>query len=79
MSKNIGKVVQIMGPVVDIKFDDLVPSIYNAVEINLNGKTLVCEVLRIIHIIHQAGNGILEKIVLSFSKRSEHGSHQSLL
>lgn len=46
MSKNIGKVVQVIGPVVDIKFDsDSLPSIYNAIEITMqDGKILVAEV-----------------------------------
>jgi len=46
MSNNIGKVVQVIGPVVDIKFDsENLPSIYNAVEIKLpHDKTLTVEV-----------------------------------
>ncbi|MCM1023182.1 MAG: F0F1 ATP synthase subunit beta [Prevotella sp.] len=43
--KNIGKVVQIIGAVVDIQFTkDNLPNLLNAIEIELNGKTLVCEV-----------------------------------
>ena len=43
--KNIGKVVQIIGAVVDIRFDkDSLPKLLNAVNIQLNGETLVCEV-----------------------------------
>ena len=34
-ARNIGKVVQVIGPVVDIKFDtEHLPNIYNAIEIN---------------------------------------------
>jgi F-type H+-transporting ATPase subunit beta len=46
MSKSIGKVVQVIGPVVDIKFDsESLPSIYNAIEITMqDGKILVAEV-----------------------------------
>ena len=42
---NIGSVVQVIGAVVDIRFDknDL-PKLLNAVEIELNGNRLVCEV-----------------------------------
>jgi F-type H+-transporting ATPase subunit beta len=36
MSKNIGKIIQIIGPVVDVQFEDKLPEIYNALEINLN-------------------------------------------
>lgn len=46
MSENIGKVVQVIGPVVDIKFiSENLPSIYNAIEIKKEGgKTLIVEV-----------------------------------
>lgn len=43
--KNIGKVVQIIGAVVDIQFTkDNLPNLLNAIEIELNGKPLICEV-----------------------------------
>ncbi|MBP0964484.1 MAG: F0F1 ATP synthase subunit beta [Oscillospiraceae bacterium] len=43
--KNTGKVVQIIGAVVDIKFDkDSLPKLLNAIEIQHNGGTLVVEV-----------------------------------
>lgn len=43
--KNIGKVVQIIGAVVDIQFSkDNLPNLLNAIEIELNGKSLICEV-----------------------------------
>ena len=42
---NVGKVVQIIGAVVDIRFaKDSLPNLLNAIEIELNGKKLVCEV-----------------------------------
>jgi F-type H+-transporting ATPase subunit beta len=43
---NIGKVVQVIGPVIDIKFStENLPNIYNAVEINMgDNKILVAEV-----------------------------------
>lgn len=45
MSGKIGKVVQIIGPVVDIKFDsDSLPNLYNAIHINLGDGILVAEV-----------------------------------
>ena len=38
-TENIGRVVQIIGPVVDVEFDDdKVPAIYNAVRIQDDGK-----------------------------------------
>ena len=45
MPGTVGKVVQVIGPVVDIKFEtDSLPNIYNAVEINMGDRTLVTEV-----------------------------------
>lgn len=43
--KNIGKVVQIIGAVVDVQFTkENLPNLLNAIEIELNGATLTCEV-----------------------------------
>lgn len=45
MPGQMGKVVQIIGPVIDIKFDsDALPNIYNAIEINMEDKKIVAEV-----------------------------------
>lgn len=45
MPEKVGKVVQVIGPVVDIKFDsDSLPNLYNAININLGEGVLVCEV-----------------------------------
>ncbi|MGL5822010.1 MAG: F0F1 ATP synthase subunit beta [Sarcina sp.] len=45
MANNIGKVVQVIGPVVDIKFEaGNLPNIYNAIEIKNGEKNIVCEV-----------------------------------
>ena len=45
MPGKIGKVVQVIGPVVDIKFDsDSLPNLYNAIHINLGDEILVAEV-----------------------------------
>ena len=45
MPERVGKVVQIIGPVVDIKFDsDSLPNLYNAIKIDLGDQILVCEV-----------------------------------
>ncbi|WP_066506042.1 F0F1 ATP synthase subunit beta [Abyssisolibacter fermentans] len=42
---NIGKVVQVIGPVVDIRFDeDNLPKLLNAIEIPLNDKKIIVEV-----------------------------------
>lgn len=39
-----GKVCQVMGPVVDIRFHDGLPALYTAIEIELNHQKLVVEV-----------------------------------
>lgn len=45
MSDNIGKIVQIIGPVIDIKFNsDNLSNILNALEIRMENKTIVVEV-----------------------------------
>lgn len=45
MANNIGKVVQVIGPVVDIKFNsDSLPNIYNEIRINMGDHKLVTEV-----------------------------------
>lgn len=47
---NKGKIIQVMGPVVDVRFDDgILPALYNAINIERTGEggekeTLVCEV-----------------------------------
>lgn len=58
MNKNIGKVVQIMGPVLDIKFNGKLPELYNAVEVTNDGKILVLEVAQ------QIGNDIVRCIAM---------------
>ncbi|MGE4496809.1 MAG: F0F1 ATP synthase subunit beta [Deferribacterales bacterium] len=46
MANNVGKIVQVIGPVVDVKFaPGNLPEIYNAIEItDKNGRVIVCEV-----------------------------------
>lgn len=45
MSQRVGKVVQIIGPVIDIRFDgDSLPNIYNAIEIKMDGRVIISEV-----------------------------------
>ena len=41
---NIGEVVQIIGPVVDIRFNEKLPRIYNAIVIPFNEREITCEV-----------------------------------
>ncbi len=41
---NTGKIIQVMGPVVDVEFDNELPKIKDALEITVDGKRLVMEV-----------------------------------
>ena len=44
MSKNVGKVTQVLGAVVDVQFDETLPEILSALELQNQGKRLVLEV-----------------------------------
>lgn len=57
-----GKIVQVMGPVVDVKFDGDLPKIKDALEVENEGKKAVMEVAQ--HI----GDGIVRCIMLSASE-----------
>ncbi len=60
MSKNVGKVLQIIGPVLDIQFEKgKVPDLLNAIEITHEGKTVVCEVAT------QVGDDVVRCIAMS--------------
>lgn len=41
---NIGKITQVIGPVIDVTFQDQLPSLYNALEVDNSGEKLVLEV-----------------------------------
>ncbi len=59
---NNGKIVQIMGPVVDVEFDGTLPKLKDALEVEVNGKRLVMEVSQ--HI----GNKTVRCVMLSASE-----------
>lgn len=60
MNKNIGIVTQVIGPVLDIKFNDgHLPELLNAIEINYNNRKIVLEVAQ--HI----GDNIVRCIAMS--------------
>ena len=43
--QNVGKVVQVVGPVLDIRFDNgHLPALLNAIHVDNDGETVVCEV-----------------------------------
>ncbi|MCQ2413820.1 MAG: F0F1 ATP synthase subunit beta [Clostridia bacterium] len=60
MEKNIGKVIQIIGPVLDIKFENgHLPNLLNAIEIDYEGTKVVCEVEQ------QLGDDVVRCIAMS--------------
>ena len=44
-AKNIGKVVQIIGPVIDVEFPDRLPAIYNALQVKSNAGGVAIDVI----------------------------------
>ena len=44
MNENIGEVVQVIGPVVDMRFSNRLPRLYNAIVIPFNDDEITCEV-----------------------------------
>ena len=57
---NKGKLVQVIGPVIDVKFEKTLPDIYNALEIyNENGKKIVAEVHS------HNGNNVVRAVAMS--------------
>ena len=44
MSKNLGKIKQVIGPVVDVEFEGDLPNILDALHINQNNQRIVLEV-----------------------------------
>jgi F-type H+-transporting ATPase subunit beta len=56
---NEGKVIQVIGPVIDVKFEGELPKLLDAIEIDLDGKKLVCEVAS------QEGEGVVRCIAMS--------------
>jgi F-type H+-transporting ATPase subunit beta len=58
-TNNIGKVVQVIGSVMDIKFsENNLPDIYNAVELDVSGRKVVCEVQQ------HMGGGVVRAVSL---------------
>ena len=60
MEHNTGKVIQIIGPVLDIRFENgHLPDLLNAIEIEHEGRTVVCEVAQ------QLGDDVVRCIAMS--------------
>lgn len=59
---NKGKIIQVMGPVVDVAFEGGLPKIKDALHVESEGKTLVMEVAQ------QIGSGVVRCIMLAASE-----------
>ena len=59
---NKGKIIQVMGPVVDVAFEGELPKIKDALHVESEGKTLVMEVAQ------QIGSGVVRCIMLAASE-----------
>lgn len=60
MAERVGKIVQIIGPVVDIRFENTeLPKIYNAIKIENQGSTIVVEVMQ------HLGNDVVRCVAMS--------------
>lgn len=44
--KNTGKIIQIIGSVIDLQFDDNLPALYNAIEVDFNDGKITLEVMQ---------------------------------
>jgi len=59
---NTGKVVQVIGPVVDVEFEDKLPDIYNALEVSLaNGREVILEAMQ------HVGSDIVRCVAMSLT------------
>ena len=68
MEGNKGKVLQVLGPVVDVQFDNgKLPNIYDALTVDNGGETQVLEVLK------HMGDGAVRCITLATSEGLKRG------
>ena len=69
MAKNIGTVIQVMGPVLDIRFaDDQLPDLLNAIEVMNGGQKIIAEVAQ--HI----GDNVVRCIAMSSTDGLQRGA-----
>ena len=69
MNQHIGSVVQVIGPVLDIRFEDgQLPNLLNAIELELNGKKLIAEVAQ------EIGDNVVRCIAMSSTDGLQRGA-----
>ena len=67
MSKNVGKIKQIIGPVVDVEFENKLPPILNALHVKVDGNRVVLEVAQ------HLGENTLRSIAMSATEGLKRG------
>ena len=67
MSKNLGKIKQIIGPVVDVEFENELPPILNALHVKVDGNRVVLEVAQ------HLGENTLRSIAMSATEGLKRG------
>ena len=67
MSKNLGKIKQIIGPVVDVEFESELPPILNALHVKVDGNRVVLEVAQ------HLGENTLRSIAMSATEGLKRG------
>ncbi len=67
MSKNVGKIKQIIGPVVDVEFESNLPPILNALHVKVDGNRVVLEVAQ------HLGENTLRSIAMSATEGLKRG------
>ncbi len=67
MSKNVGKIKQIIGPVVDVEFESDLPPILNALHVKVDGNRVVLEVAQ------HLGENTLRSIAMSATEGLKRG------
>ncbi len=68
MSKNVGKIKQIIGPVVDVEFENELPPILNALHVKVDGNRVVLEVAQ------HLGENTLRSIAMSATEGLKRGA-----
>ena len=71
MSKNVGKIKQIIGPVVDVEFENELPPILNALHVKVDGNRVVLEVAQ------HLGENTLRSIAMSATEGLKRGEEVS--
>ena len=67
MSKNVGKIKQIIGPVVDVEFENELPPILNALHVKVDGNRVVLEVAQ------HLGENTIRSIAMSATEGLKRG------